>query len=578
MGTMPDGAVSIERLARLSAGDAYSLREALHHASITKIMANFTTDLPTKSITCAAWCKALAAVLTDSGESTVPTSTLSFLYDAVAWAACEEDAAGISLRAAVAALGTLCSAEPRAVVESVFHCYVWGHAGAAAHGEMSQSEMKHFLRVAIGVTLALTDDVAERIEHRPVATRQAAVYAEHAFDAIDKDHSRTIDREEFLAWLVTLDIADVPAADVEGKKEKTFSAADAFLDDDDKDLEFDLEAEVEETKTSSEGLPPTPPPEAPAKLPPTPPPQKPNARRSIALGLHELRARRATKETDIEKTKIGIGADGMATIGRWTVVGAATIVLRDTFTSMTRGELPLDCNAALDAMDAVHAKQFDDFVDVMTAARRAWHYTDAAAVMAQATREVAAEAEAASSASGVDATPPRVNAAAAAVKRTGDLRDRALLDPTRAVQMLVGLGLATANCRTSSTRFVSEWVRATSGLGGGSASTEQVALEVFGAMGAVPGVGATAGEITGALFSLALHGRSDVSPADLRALCAAIFNALGAEEGESLRESSFGKFLKSVLVFACAVDAETKVSYVVVAASACLPVIIMRRA
>ena len=191
---------------QLSVASQNSLREELHHASISTIMKELRLSAtPQGGVTRTVFCAALRLAFA-SDENMAAESTLAFLFDAVAWAAHEEtrsEAEGISMRAVVSMLGSLCVADHEAVTTEVFSAY----AVDATKCELRQDAMMNFLRIVMGVALALTENVAARVGHRVHAATAANRYAETAFNAMDKDSSHTIDREEFMTWLTQLDYA-----------------------------------------------------------------------------------------------------------------------------------------------------------------------------------------------------------------------------------------------------------------------------------------------------------------------------------------------------------------------------------
>jgi hypothetical protein len=225
----------------------------------------------------------------------------------------------------------------------------------------------------------------------------------------------------------------------------------------------------------------------------------------------------------------------------WTLASAEPdSQLLATFAAMGRGELALDEERVLDAMDAMSAAQYESFVDFATDARHEWHYAKAM------TASVAAQA-----------VPESTSAAAAAGSSGGDVRDRAGLDPSSAAKILGSLRSQRFTCDA----FVAAY---TAAVEVGGPTTEAVAREVFEIM--ARGASATdppslaAVDVSGALFSLALHGLDAPSPTDVRELCGAVLTALGADASAgALGESEFSGFLRSVLTLACAVDPDTKV-------------------
>ena len=186
-----------------------SLRAELRAASISAVVKELRSNASEEQrILRSVFCDALQNAFTTEGMNEAATSAIDFLFDAVASAAGEEDdgeVRGVSLSAIVAALGSLCASDHVAVTREVFA--VFGEDADSNDPtaiEISQSAMKRFLRVVIGTTLGLSDDVSNRPMHRDTAFVAANQIAEAAFTAIDKNGSHTIDRTEFMAWLSTL--------------------------------------------------------------------------------------------------------------------------------------------------------------------------------------------------------------------------------------------------------------------------------------------------------------------------------------------------------------------------------------
>ena len=181
----------------------HELRSELCNASISEVVKELKSNVSSEQrILRSVFCDALRNGFTSEEPNEAAASSLDFLFDAVASAAGEDgksEERGISLSACVAALGSLCVADHEAVTTEVFAVF-----GDDCDVEINQSAMKRFLRVVIGTTLGLSEDVSDRAAHRDTASVAANQIAEAAFTAIDKNGSHTIDHSEFMAWLNTL--------------------------------------------------------------------------------------------------------------------------------------------------------------------------------------------------------------------------------------------------------------------------------------------------------------------------------------------------------------------------------------
>ena len=106
-----------------------------------------------------------------------------------------EDVPTASVEVATAAMSTMCTASHNDVTDAVFRNFA-----RIGENTLAKSEVSRFLHIVIDMTLRLrdTDEVSYDTTR---AVRLAGATARVMFDAIDRDHDGSVDRDEFETWL-----------------------------------------------------------------------------------------------------------------------------------------------------------------------------------------------------------------------------------------------------------------------------------------------------------------------------------------------------------------------------------------